>query len=151
MARSRTWDALSASTQKRYIATGKRLGQSADEVRRYYESGGSMSVYRGHAPKHGLSEYRWRKLRKAAKDAGLEGDLTGGDTVSGVLESLLRKGFSYEWILKRLIEKKESRDAYRDPVNVRLRAEGAHAGRQPGNERYHKRALHADIEIYFYH
>jgi hypothetical protein len=46
---TRNWEALSAGQRSRYERHARREGISPDEIRRYYESGGSMSAARGHA------------------------------------------------------------------------------------------------------
>ena len=79
----------------------------------------------------------------------MDEDTTGDYTV--VLESLLTKGFTPQWILDRLAEKKDSRDRYRSAIARGLRKRGSDAGWQPGRGRYKKRILVADIELYFYH
>lgn len=114
-----------------------------------------MAVYRGHAPRHGATESQWRRMTRAAKAARMDRDIDEDrpQGVRDILESLLRKGFEPEWIIARLKEKKESRDAYLHPTNRRLRAEGIkHAGKDPGSQRYHEGKLtRADIELYYYH
>ena len=149
MARRRSWETLSESTRKRYLSKGRSLGQSAAEVIRLYESGGNMSAHRGHPSRAGgVSERMWTRLRAAARRARLQQD---GD-VSDILESLLGKGFKPQWILDKLDEKEESRDAYRNPFNRMLRNAGQrNAGIQPGNDRYHQRIQYADIELFYYH
>lgn len=148
--RRRSWDALAASTRKRYLSKGRSLGQTAAEVQRLYESGGNMSVYRGHpARPGGVSERMWTRLRTAAKRARLERD----GNVSDILDSLLSKGFKSTWILRKLEEKEDSRDTYLAPHNRMLRRTRINpdAGKQPGQRRYFGRPQYADIELFYYH
>lgn len=85
----------------------------------------------------------------AARAARLDEDVESD--MGAILESLLTKGYSYDWILTKLDEKKESRDTYRsNPARI-LRHQGIDAGWQPGRRRYHKRAQPADIELFYYH
>ena len=147
-AKRRIWDQLAASTRKRYISKGKALGQSERQVKQYYESGGNMGAYRGHKPHAGASERQWAAMVAAAKVAQLNQD---GD-ITLILENLLAKGFKPAWITAKLNEKRESRGAYRSPINRALRRAGnKDAGREPGRSRYYKRTHPADIEIYYYH
>lgn len=152
--RPRRWENLSPSTRKRYASKGRTLGQTEAQVKSFYESGGRMSVYRGHPTRPGnVSERMWTKMRAAAKASRMQRGLDEGSNISDVLESLLGKGFKPQWIIDRLIEQKESRDTYLSPTARYMRRINPHqdAGYQPGRSRFHNRVMHADIELFYYH
>lgn len=145
----RPWDQLAESTRKRYIAKGKRLGLSPAQVQAHHAAGQPMGAFRGHAPKPGASERQWGAMLAAAKAARLHEDVDY--PISVILESLLVKGYKPEWIIRKLVEKKESRDTYRSKTAHQLRKSGDKRGWDPGRPRYFTRDIRADIEIFWYH
>lgn len=147
MAKPRVWERLSDTTRKRYISKGRSLDQTPEQVRAYYESGGTMGAYRGHKPHYGASERQWSAMLAAARRSRLDED---GNTTQ-ILENLLAKGFKPNWIVHQLDLKADSRDAYRSPLNRAKRKAKRGAGREPGASRYKRRVLIADVEIYWYH
>lgn len=171
MAKPRVWERLSDTTRKRYISKGRSLNQTPEQVRAYYESGGTMGAYRGHKPHYGASERQWAAMVAAARAAGLHQDAEGYYTnerkhilspratiigrqfITTTLENMLGKGFKPRWIIARLREKKDSRDTYHTAIKtaIRNRDRNDDRGYQPGRARYHARPLIADVEIYWYH
>ena len=118
-----------------------------EQVIEYHRSGQNMGAFRGHRKHPGASERQWNSLVKAAKAAKLDQDV---DHIDVVLESLLVKGFSVEWILRRLDEKRDSRAQYRTTRKRSQRSAGDPNGWDPGRTRYFKRSYRADIELYWY-
>jgi hypothetical protein len=49
MARTRSWSDLSAGSRNRYLKRAAAKGWSGGQFRRYYESGGNLAEFRGHA------------------------------------------------------------------------------------------------------
>ena len=143
----RVWEQLAPSTRKRYLSKGRSLGQTEAQVKAHYLAGGNMSAYRGHRKHAGASERQWSNMVRAAKQARLDED---GD-LEAILESLLSKGLTPQWIILKLREKEDSRDSYRSTLARELRKKGVDTGWQPGRRRYHARLQYADIEIYYYH
>lgn len=84
---------------------------------------------------------------KAARASELSPDGDHGE----ILESLLSKGFQYEWILSELGRQQNARSQFRSAYRRALRRQGRDTGWQPGRTRYKRRVIHADIEIYYYH
>lgn len=147
--RARNWDRLKQSTRDRYLAKGRKQGLTAEQVKSTYLSGVPLGEWRGHRPHPGASERQWSAMVRAAKQAHLPEDVDGDYTI--VLESLLAKGYKPAWILKKLAEKRDSRDTYRSSAARIARAKGKSVGWDPGRPRYFARALPADIELYYYH
>ena len=153
MAQPRRWDRLAASTQRRYLSAGRKQGLTPQQIQQHYESGGSVSAWRGHRQHAGASERQWRKLKAAAKRAELDKDVDNPGDVDNILESLLSKGLTVDFILQKLGEKHDSRTIYRSWLKRRQRNERPFddAGYNPGRQRYNGRVTHADIELYYYH
>ena len=147
----RDWNKLGTAQRKRYLSAGRKRGLTDAQIRQHYTSGGSLSEWRGHRKRAGISERQWTTLRQAALASKLDLDLEHHD-VSVVLESLLAKGFSYAWILQRLQEKEESRRLFKTQAKRRARYNRPKddEGYNPGRRRYHARNQIADIEIYWY-
>lgn len=148
--RRRVWTTLGERTRRDYLRRGKGLGLTDTQIIALYESGGNVSGLRGHKKRPGVSERQWTNLRRAALAARLDSDLEHGD-VNEVLESLLTKGFSYEWILNSLQDKKSVRDEFRSWAKRAMRRNNIESGWQPGRARYGSRNQMADIELYYYH
>lgn len=146
----RLWTRLKESTRRDYLRRGKAQGLTEQQIIALYESGGNVSALRGHKRRMGISERQWTNLRKAALKAQLDKDLESGD-VNEVLESLLMKGFKYEWILRNLETKEDSRSEYRSFIRRAMRRNHMDDGWEPGRTRYHNRNQMADIELYYYH
>lgn len=142
----RDWSRLGERQRKRYIGAGRKQGLTEAQVIQHYESGGNLSAWRGQRPtqRPGISERKWRQLRAAAKRAQLE-------NATEVLESLVQKGFTAEWILHELEQQYVARTEFRSAPRRAMRAQRIDAGWQPGRNRYKRRNLTADIEIYYYH
>lgn len=147
--RPRNWAKLKPSTRDRYLAKGRKQGLTPAQTEQLYMSGAPLGEFRGHRPRPGASERQWARMVQAAKAARLNEDVEGDFRI--VLESLLAKGYKPAWIIRKLEEKKESRDTYRSPAAGVLRKQGKAAGWEPGRSRFFKRDQPADIELYYYH
>lgn len=72
MAKSRNWTGLSEGQRRRYVSAGRtgtltgRKGLTPAQVRKYYESGGSLSAGRGHAEE--LAAPRTATLRQSDRE-----------------------------------------------------------------------------------
>lgn len=128
MPRPRIWDNLTEGTRKRYIRNAGKTGLTPDQAKAYYESGGKLTAFRG-VPQRSISERQWRKLNRLAKDAELK-------KREEVLDSLLAKGFSQQWIERELRDRKKAID-------------GLKRGHQEYfKRRWERRNRFADIELY---
>lgn len=142
MAKPRQWGKLAPGTKKRYLAAGAKQGKSASAVRSYYNRGGNMSAYRGHANPLGVSERQWTVLRGEYTDGG---DLDWDGTLRDAVLRALAHGLTPPEIARLISNRRKATEEFRRNGN-----------RAPGRAEYGKRPKWATIDeparaFYWYH